>query len=482
MRNTRNTLLHLTAIALMLMAVPLPAAAQPEALSTIPSLDMLESGTVSAVFPGVLGDMVARLTPNVFPAVPARLDWSGHVIDSILVRSLKDTVLHILSFDATGLTMMDTTKLWKDGTWVNSTLDSIVYYKGRMKLRDYHRRWVGGDWVNVFRASFIYDASGKQIAYNYDFWDGQQWAYGSHYLVTYDLAGNVLSIVVERFVDFTWVSTWRLSGVYDAKGKQVQALLEMKLGDLWINLYRATFTFDGQGKQLGGLLEKWSGTAWSNSWRSSIGYNLLGLTATLVTEKWVTNQWTNVWRVNVGYDLLGNQLSVLGEKWLNGAWTDNWRFIFELDKAMRLMRETFSQWQGPGWVPADTYLLVADAGLDPQIYYGYSASCMFGTPGTVNDVRLPSEETSPAAYSLSQNYPNPFNPATTIRYSVPRQSHVTLEVFNTLGQSVVHLIDGDLEPGPHEIRFDARNLPSGVYFYRLRIGSVAQTMSMIVLR
>jgi len=98
------------------------------------------------------------------------------------------------------------------------------------------------------------------------------------------------------------------------------------------------------------------------------------------------------------------------------------------------------------------------------------------------DVRSPSEESLPAAYSLCQNYPNPFNPVTTIRYSVPMRSHVTLEVFNTLGQSVASLINGDIEAGSQEIRFDARNLPSGIFFYRLRIGSFAQTKSMTVLK
>jgi hypothetical protein len=59
---------------------------------------------------------------------------------------------------------------------------------------------------------------------------------------------------------------------------------------------------------------------------------------------------------------------------------------------------------------------------------------------------------------------------------------VILDVFNTLGQKVANLINGDVEAGSREIRFDARNLPSGVYFYRLRTGNLAQTKSMTILR
>ena len=88
----------------------------------------------------------------------------------------------------------------------------------------------------------------------------------------------------------------------------------------------------------------------------------------------------------------------------------------------------------------------------------------------------------PALYDLSQNYPNPFNPTTTIRYALSSRSHVTLDLFNTLGQIVRELVNGDLEAGPHEVRVDASGLASGVYFYRLRAGNFIQTKSLSLLR
>lgn len=74
----------------------------------------------------------------------------------------------------------------------------------------------------------------------------------------------------------------------------------------------------------------------------------------------------------------------------------------------------------------------------------------------------------PMGYALYQNFPNPFNPATTIRFDLPTPARVTLIVYNILGQEVRRLIDGRiLEDGTNEVVFDASNLPSGVYFYRL---------------
>jgi hypothetical protein len=70
----------------------------------------------------------------------------------------------------------------------------------------------------------------------------------------------------------------------------------------------------------------------------------------------------------------------------------------------------------------------------------------------------------PAAYALDQNFPNPFNPATTIRYSVRHRSHVTVAVFNMLGEKVATLVNDMQEPGSHDVRFDGTGLASGAYF------------------
>jgi hypothetical protein len=87
-----------------------------------------------------------------------------------------------------------------------------------------------------------------------------------------------------------------------------------------------------------------------------------------------------------------------------------------------------------------------------------------------------------AEFRLFQNYPNPFNPSTLIQYAVPHRSHVTLSVFNVMGQRVTVLVDGLVDSGYHQVQFDGRGLASGVYFYRLQAGAFAMTRKLLVLR
>jgi hypothetical protein len=94
----------------------------------------------------------------------------------------------------------------------------------------------------------------------------------------------------------------------------------------------------------------------------------------------------------------------------------------------------------------------------------------------LNEVGIPKE------YALGQAYPNPFNPSTVIKYELPMQSHVTLSVYNTIGQRVALLIDDQQDAGYREVTFNANELSSGVYFYRLQAGSFVDTKKLLLLK
>lgn len=94
----------------------------------------------------------------------------------------------------------------------------------------------------------------------------------------------------------------------------------------------------------------------------------------------------------------------------------------------------------------------------------------FGGEAVSNELSESANQTSPTQLTLLQNYPNPFNPSTLISFKTEEPGQVKLEIYTMLGQQVGVLIDGHLSAGWHRIPFNAQNLPSGMYYYRLTDG------------
>ena len=88
----------------------------------------------------------------------------------------------------------------------------------------------------------------------------------------------------------------------------------------------------------------------------------------------------------------------------------------------------------------------------------------------------------PQSFFVDQNYPNPFNPSTTIRFGLPSSSYVTAKLFNLLGQEVATLYEGQLQAGEHKLLFEATNLTSGIYFYRIQAGDYLGMKRMILMK
>lgn len=100
--------------------------------------------------------------------------------------------------------------------------------------------------------------------------------------------------------------------------------------------------------------------------------------------------------------------------------------------------------------------------------------------GNLQIAELSQTTMAPREFALGSNYPNPFNPTTTIQYSLPEASHVSLIVYNALGQQVAELVNGDFEAGFHSVQFNASGLASGIYFCRMQAGSFTATNKLVL--
>jgi hypothetical protein len=92
------------------------------------------------------------------------------------------------------------------------------------------------------------------------------------------------------------------------------------------------------------------------------------------------------------------------------------------------------------------------------------------------------ESANPGSFHLNQNYPNPFNPSTRISFNMTQQDNIKLSVYDILGKEIAVLINRNMMPGEHNVVFDAGNLPSGFYLYRLQVGEFTQIKKMMLVK
>jgi hypothetical protein len=149
---------------------------------------------------------------------------------------------------------------------------------------------------------------------------------------------------------------------------------------------------------------------------------------------------------------------------------------------------------GSTWVaanlglPADEIMAIRNT-PDGTVFIGTRNNSLFRSTNSGMDwhsVTITSidenEADNPVSFTLEQNYPNPFNPTTTIDYSIPVKSFVKLNVYDSLGEEIVILVNEEKVKGNYKVEFKASNLSSGIYFYSMQDGNYMETKKMILLK
>jgi len=189
---------------------------------------------------------------------------------------------------------------------------------------------------------------------------------------------------------------------------------------------------------------------------------------TNIMEEWTITNFQSWSQWNTPQHLQGNGNSILQESesywlWAIGAETTWCGWCMNINSSLTcphtLRRE------GEGWLPIanETASAFRVDVIPPQ---AISPSNI----GTIQD------------YTLAQNYPNPFNSTTLIIYEIPRQSHVTIDIYNSLGRKVTTLTKGLLPSGSHQVTWNAEDATSGVYFYKIQTDTYTETKKMILLK
>ncbi len=185
-----------------------------------------------------------------------------------------------------------------------------------------------------------------------------------------------------------------------------------------------------------------------------------------------------------GYTLQGDSDVVVYFR----AFTSDTAQIAGLSCTLRLRGIAGKQWKAVWIDPVTGDSIAESSGISPDDTLKLSAPSFEAdillhvkVAGAATFVR-DGENGSVSGFSLDQNFPNPFNPTTVISYRLSAVSNAKLEVYDILGRTVRTLVDGRQSPGEHLVVFDAANLPSGVYFYRLQAGAFSRTRKLLLLK
>lgn len=138
-------------------------------------------------------------------------------------------------------------------------------------------------------------------------------------------------------------------------------------------------------------------------------------------------------------------------------------------------------WTTSYTAPAGNYRHIAKNRANNILYYGVRSNGGI-SKGTLLTGIEPISNTIPEKFELKQNYPNPFNPNTNIEFSLPKNGFVNISIFDALGRVVTELVNNDLKAGEYKISYNASDLASGTYYYKLVSGDVVQTKKMILVK
>jgi ligand-binding sensor domain-containing protein len=369
--------------------------------------------------------------------------------------------------------------------------------------------------VGINASGTVLLGSGRGLFRSTD--DGTNWSRSdsniiSPYRFAFDSIGTILCADwdgVFRSTDdgVNWTNIYNFNGI--------KALLINDSGDIFV----------GWGYESGGGVERSTdnGASWINTGLEANSYALaINTVGTIFSGGWYPNgacvfrsidnglNWTNTGSLGIYYPVEGLAISSTnhifagtasdgiyrstddGENWFHSnLMTASSITALAINTNGHIFAGIFNEGvyrstdDGINWTQINsglTNVTVVSISINPSgIIFAVTSGGLFRSVQSTTSVRYLSTN-APIGFSLNQNYPNPFNPSTTISFYIPNSSFVNLKVYDILGNEVATLVNEEKATGSYELNFNALELSSGIYFYKLQAGNFIETKKMILLK
>lgn len=375
---------------------------------------------------------------------------SAEVLDSLICIYLNGNRIRISYNYNDDLTLnYFTIADWFIDEWINSDKHTNTYDTDG-NLESVLWEWFNAssqEWLKVAKDVYNYDSSGNQITHLYQIYNGQEFINEFRYEYYYNTTNKVVLLLEKFWNNGNWINASKTINTYSTANLKDTTLMQDWKNEQWVNYQMNIYGYDEKLNIISNLAKRWQENNWLNFGKGSFEYDFNN---NCVLENWEiasNNNWKNWFRIFYKYDI-NNLVHLFGEEWENEQ-----------------------------WVPENELLKVTNP---DGITFGYFAREIFLYYS--KPTSLENEKNIANGFNLLQNYPNPFNSATAIQYSIPQKSTVTLKIFDLLGYELATLVNEEKEQGVYTTNFDANNLASGLYLYRIQAGSFIETKKMILLK
>ncbi|MDA3860977.1 MAG: T9SS type A sorting domain-containing protein [Melioribacteraceae bacterium] len=375
---------------------------------------------------------------------------------------------------------------WDGSNWINFMYMTYTFDSNGNFTEGFGQQWQDSSWKDYLKYSSTYNSENLVTSFKSEIWDGATWktvdksdisydgntsidisegsffgySYKTKETTTYDLNDNIMSELIEEDNGGTWVNSELITYEYNSDNNKIyEQLNTWNVNDEWQNEFETTYTYDSSKNRIEEESKMWYESDWQNDMKTSITFDSNNYMVMNLTSFWNGSDWDDYNRFSYNYSEGGNSFHGLSEEWDGGL--ESWVAI----------EGEFHFFDTKGWY--------TDFGThgQPYLFDGTEIDAYFATVTDVetNDLKL-------SNFSMSQNYPNPFNPSTTINFSIPQQANVKLSVYSSIGEEVVKLLNENISGGVHHITFDATNLSSGIYFYKISVGNFTDVKKMLLLK
>jgi hypothetical protein len=286
-------------------------------------------------------------------------------------------------------------------------------------------------WINYRREASNFDSHNNITENLLQYWENNNWENYSRQNYLFDEKLNKIQSVQLAWSNFVWDSLSMDTFAYDEPGQLIEQNRKAKQNGFWINDSKFSFNYDEDGNLIIHMFQYWIDSLLINGNINYYEFNDEGKLTQEIEKGWRNESWENNSKVNYEYDLSGNLILKTYQNWVENNWKNTVKYFYNYDDVTNIKE---------------------------------------------NDIFLYN-------FSLSDNYPNPFNPNTSIDYTIPYTANVELTVYNFLGEEIIKLVNETQNEGLHQLKFEAKNLSSGIYFYQLKVGNIfLKTKKMLIVK